>query len=564
MNAIARRLEAAYPDDNEGTGIFLEPLHDTVVGDVRPAMLVLLGAVGFVLLIACANVSGLLLARGRARRHELAIRTALGASRARLARQALTESMVIAAIGGAIAILIGKWVVDVLVRLADVGIDGVALAFAAGVTLLAALLFGTAPALDVARRDPSELLKEGGRGRTGGAGDRVRPVFVAGQFALALVLLVGAGLMVRTLIRLQEVDPGFEPRGVLAVGINLSRQSYPDAAAVRGFFDRLRAEAAAMPGVESVDAISTLFLDRLPRMASVVLRDAELPEAVRRLPVPYDAVTPGFFRTLRMQLLEGREFAATDDAEAPNVAIVNEAFVRRYFPDRPAVGGQFALGDTPQNDEGWITIVGVVKDARRSGLDREPQPQVFLPHAQFPTSRMTVLLRARGDVLAQVGALREAVRRIDPNQPLSDVRTLERDLSESVAHRRFLMFLLLVFAAMSTTLAAVGIYGIMAQMVVQRTREIGVRVALGARTADIVRLVVGRGMMLAGVGLGVGVVAALGLGRLLSSMLYGVRPSDPVTLIVVSVILAAVGAIACYLPTIRATRVDPQVALRAE
>ncbi|HEX7117856.1 MAG TPA: ABC transporter permease [Longimicrobiales bacterium] len=572
MDAIARRLEEAYPDANEGIGIVLEPMHETVVGDVRPALMVLLGAVGCVLLIACANVSGLLLARGRARRQEVAVRVALGAGRARLARQALTESVVLAAIGGGIALLVATWAVDLLVRLAParvprldgVGIDGVALAFAAGTTVLAALLFGVAPALDVARRDPGALLKEGGRGRTGGAGDRVRPAFVAGQFALALVLLAGAGLMVRSLVRLQEVDPGFEPRGVLAVGINLPGRSYPDGAAVRGFYDRLLPAVAAMPGVESVDAISTLFLGRLPRMTSVTVRDVELPDAVRRLPVPYDAVTPGVFRTLRMELRQGRELAATDGPDAPNVAVVNEAFVRRYFPGGKAVGRQFALGGAPERDEDWITIVGIVEDARRGGLDREPRPQVFLPHAQFPTSRMTVLVRARGDVLAQVGAVRAAVRRIDPDQPISDVRTLERNLSGSVASRRFLMFLLLVFAAASTLLAAVGIYGIMAQMVVQRTREIGVRVALGARSADIVRMVVRRGMALAGAGLGLGVLAALALGRLLSGMLFGVQPSDPLTLLVVSGVLAAVGALACYLPTRRATRVDPQVALRAE
>ncbi|HEX6938138.1 MAG TPA: ABC transporter permease [Longimicrobiales bacterium] len=572
MDAIARRLEEAYPDANDGVGIFLEPLHETVVGEVRPALLLLLGAVGCVLLIACANVSGLLLARGRARRQEVAVRVALGASGARLARQTITESIVLAVAGGAVALLVALWAVDVLVRLAPadvprldgVGIDGVALAFAAGTTLVAALLFGAAPALDVARREPGALLREGGRGRTGGAGDRARPLFVAGQFAVALVLLAGAGLMVRSLVRLREVDPGFEPRGVLAVGITLSGRSYPDAAAVRGFFDRLLPEVSAMPGVESVGAISTLFLDRLPQMTSVTLQDAELPEAIRRLPVPYDAVTPDLFHTLRIELRQGRAFTATDGPDAPNVAVVNEAFVRRYFPGGNAVGRRFALGGAPERDEDWITIVGIVEDARRGGLDREPRPQVFLPHAQFTTRRMTVLVRARGDVLAQVGAVRAAVRRIDPDQPISDVRTLERDLSGSVAGRRFLMFLLLVFAAASTTLAAVGIYGIMAQMVAQRTREIGVRMALGARTGDIVRMIVGRGMTLACTGLGLGVLAALAAGRLLSGLLFGVRPSDPATLLGVSAILAAVAALACYLPTRRAASVDPIEALRDE
>ncbi|HET9985920.1 MAG TPA: ABC transporter permease [Longimicrobiales bacterium] len=572
MSGVAKRLEAQFPEANAGMGILLEPLRDSIVGDVRPALLVLLGSVALVLLIACANVANILLARGTARRRELAVRAALGAGRARLMRQVMTESLALALAGGALGVLLATWGVRVLVafapaslpRTGDVRLDGAVLAFSLVVTLAAGLLFGAMPAWDAGRRDPGEALQAGGRGGIGGAADRLRPVLIGGQFALAVLLLVGAGLMLRSFERLQRVDPGFDPKGLLAVELDLPSQKYDTGAKSRAFFQELLTGLRSMPGVKGADAISALFLSRLPQSAPVVLEGRpDLPTGIRNAPVAYDAASTGLVRTLRLRLLRGRDLEPGDDGDAPAVALVNEAFVRRYFPGEDPVGRRFSLGGPARSESDWIRIVGVLADDRRSGLAEDPRPAALLPMQQY-TGRMTVLVRTSGDPLGVVPLLRAAVRRVDPEQPLGSVRAVDDLLAETVAARRFVMLLLAVFAGAATVLAAVGIYGVVAFMVGRRTREIGVRMALGAQRRQVLGLVVAGAMRQAGLGMLLGSAAALALGGVIRGQLFGVQATDPPTFLAVLALLGGLALLASWLPARRAARIDPLVALRTD
>jgi putative ABC transport system permease protein len=572
MRAIARRLEEAYPAENQGIGVLLEPLRASIVGDVRQPLLLLLGAVVLVLLIACANIANVLLARGTARRTEMAVRAALGASRRRLATQVGAESLLVALAGGALGVLLAFGGVRALVglappslpRLEAIRLDASVLGVAFAVTVLCGVLFGLVPALEASRRGPAEAIKQGGRGTVGGsAAERLRPVLVVSQFALAVMLLVGAGLMLRSFWKMQEADPGFDADRVAVVRLNLRGQKYATPERVGAFYDELLTSLRALPGVESVAGISGFVLGRLPSMASIGIQGADLPAALQTVPVPYDAATPGLIQTLRMRLLRGRDLLPSDGRASPPVALVSETFARQFFRGEDPIGRRFFFG-LPDRDEDWITIVGLVADARRSGPVEQVRPYVLLPHAQYPTRGLDIVIRAAREPLALLPQVRAAVRAVDPEQPLLDARTLDHAVGETVAPRRFLMVLLSMFGVAACVLAAIGIYGVMAYVVGQRTREIGVRIALGAPPARVRRLVIAQAMGQAGAGLALGVLGARLLGGMIRAQLFGVAPGDPVTLAVTVAVVALVALLASWLPARRAAAVHPTTAMRME
>ncbi len=571
MTGIAQRLEeedAAF----RGVGVRLESLHETIVGNVRPALLVLLGAVAFVLLIACANVANLLLARGAARRREVSVRLAVGASRRRLAFQLLTESMVLAVAGG-LAGLALAWVgVRALVaasppgipRIEDLGVGLTVVAFAAGASLLTGALFGLAPMLQAVRAPIASVMREGERGHGVHLG-RVRPVLVMAEIALALVLLVGAGLMIRSALALQSVDVGFDPRGVLTARVTLPAARYAESDQVVAFTERLIESVGALPGVERAAAVSTLFLDRLPNMGQITMQgDPPRQEGDPIVAVAYDAATDGYFETMRMRRVAGRTFGPTDVLESGTVAIVNESFVRQFVPAADAVGRRFAFGDGTAEDAEWIEIVGVVADAKRLGTAEPVRPEAYFPHRQLRARGMTLLVRAAGDPLALAGPVRAAVRALDAELPLATVSTVEQQMEQALSARRFVTRVLLLFAAVAAVLAAVGIYGVMAYLVSQRTREMGIRMAIGAHPGDVVRLVLRNATWQIVPGLLLGAAGALALTRLLRNQLFGVSATDPATFVGVTLLLGLVALLASWLPARRAAAVDPVVALRTD
>jgi putative ABC transport system permease protein len=571
MSALAAGLAEAFPNENEGTGIKLEPLQETLVGDMRIPLLILVGAVALVLLIGAANVANLLLARGAARGREMALRLALGAGRGRLARQVLTESSLLGLIGGALGAGLAVACVSLLVRLAPpelpridgVTVDVPALVFALLVALATSVLFGVAPALQVGRRQAADDLRAGGKSGSDRGLSRLRAVFVATQFALALVLLVGSGLLVRSFLNLQAVDPGFEPSGVLSFRIGLPASRYEDYDAVRAFHDGLLPELASIPGVEGAATVSNVFLSRLPNMGGVTIESRpELDPANN--PVAYDAASAGFVDVLGMRLVAGRDFGPTDERRSPPVAIVNELFVRTFLPNRDPLGERFLFGTPSGDDPPWITIVGVVEDAQRWGMGEPLRPYVFRPMPQFLDRRVDVLLRSTGDPVEYAAAAREIVGGHDPDLPVTNLRTLDQAISDSLARQRFLMLLLGGFAAAATVLAAVGIYGVMAYLVGRRTREIGIRVAMGASRGTVVGGVLSDAMVQVTGGLVAGLLGAWVLTRFLRSQLFGLEPSDPLTFLGVTVLLVAVAMMASWVPARRAAGVDPTVAFREE
>jgi putative ABC transport system permease protein len=566
---IATRLAQEY-DYLSSYGVNLVRLHDQIVGNVRPALLVLLGAVAFVLLIACANVANLLLARAAVREREIAIRTALGAGRWRIVRQLLTESLLLSLAGGALGLLLAFWGLDVLValspqdipRLDQIRIDGRVLAFTLLVSLLTGLIFGLAPALQASKPDLNESLKEGGRGSTGGIhGSRVRSILVISEIALSLILLIGAGLMIRSFQRLLEFDLGFNPERLLTLKVQLAGSRYGQGQQVVSFYDQLLQRVESLPGVESAGAVSDVFLSKTPNSTTFSLEGRPDPPPAEDIEVPFDSISPNYFRVMGIPLLKGREFDHRDVADAPGVVIINDTFARMFFPGEEPVGRRFRYrGD----NNPWLTIVGVVADMRRTGFDSEVRPETFLPYAQNPSGRLTLIVRASSDPSALVGSIRSEVSQIDPGQAVYDVKTMDKWLGEMVSQRRFNMMLLAIFAGVALILAAVGIYGVISYSVTQRTHEIGIRIALGAARRDVMRLVVGQAAKLTGVGLGAGLVAAFALTRLMTSLLYGVSATDPVTFALIPFVLAAVALLSSYIPARRAAKVDPMIALRYE
>jgi putative ABC transport system permease protein len=576
MKAIGQDLERQYPDEGLRLGLSLAPLHEALVGKVRFALLVLLGAVGFVLLIACANVANLLLARSASRHREMAVRTALGASRVRVMRQLLTESLLLALVGGVLGLLLAMWGTDLLVaaspvdipRLKDVGLDAGVVVFTTAVSVLTGVLFGLAPALQVSKVELAESLKEGARGSTEGAGrSRVRSMLVVSEVALSLVLLVGAGLLIKSFARLREVNPGFNAQNVLTTGLSLSRTKYQTPEQQANFFREAERRAGETQGVVAVGLVnilplsgdtssSTFFVAGHPSVTG-----AEKPEANHRV------VNPDFFRAMGIPLMRGRAFSERDAKDAPAVIIINEALARKYFPGEDPLGKRIVIEVDPtvDPDPPAREIVGVVGDVRQMSLEEGTGPDFYVPYLQEPERFLNLVVRTAPNATADAASrLRGAIKEVDREQYISDIEPMSKLLADSVARRRFQMTLLGLFAAVALLLAGIGIYGVMSYTVTQRTHEIGLRMALGAQGRDVLRMVVRQGLALALGGVGVGLVAAFALTRAISSLLYEVSPTDPATFAGVSVLLVAVTLLSCVVPARRATRVDPMVALRYE
>ena len=566
MNAIAQRLEQAYPETNKGIGINLVPLQLQYTGsNVRLALWMLFGAVVFVLLIACTNVANLMLARGIARERELAIRIALGAGRMRLVRQLLTESGLLALLAGAAGLLIARWGIQAILsfsppnirNLDSVAIDARALAFTIVVSLLTGLLFGLAPALKISQSQPGEALKEGRS--ASGSGRGLRGLLLITEFSLAVLLLAGAGLLLRSFSKLQAVDHGFDPARVLVTQLTPERNGAADQ--WRVFYQQVSERVAALPGVEAFGLASEIFISGNPAELITVEGASAEAAATARIPYRRDVIGEGFFQTLRVPLRQGRFFNAQDNQGAMPVTIINETMARRFWPGEEALGKRFKLGPA-QSDSPWLTVVGVVGDMRRQSLERQPIAQIFRPYLQMSQRRLILLIRTTGEPTQLAPVVRNEIRAIDKTVLVSGSATLESQLNQRVAERRFQTWLLALFSALALALAAVGIYGLMQQSVALSTREIGVRMALGARSADILRLVIGHGMSLALCGVGIGLLAAFGLTRVLTGLLFGVTATDPTTFITAPLVLLLVALLACYLPARRATKVDPILALR--
>jgi putative ABC transport system permease protein len=568
MAAVAGRVEQDFGDANAGHRVVLVPLHEQVVGGARTALLVLLGAVGLVLLIACANVANLLLARAAGRRREVAVRSALGASRWRIVRQLLAESLLLSALSGAAGLLLAVWGVDLLVsldptgvqRAGEVTLDWRVLGFTLGLSLLTGLLFGLAPALQASKADFNETLKEGGRSAQGLGRSRLRGALVVSEVALTLVLLVGAGLLVKSFRQLLAVEPGFDPHGVLTMDVALPQAKYAERQQITSFYERLIEQAAAMPGVEAAGAVSVLPLAGNDNSNFVQIEGRPPQPPGQALRAGRRNVSAGYFRALGIPVKLGRAFSASDSMDAQPVVVINEAMARSFFAGEEPIGKRIRTGDRSP----WVEVVGVVGDVRHRGLDVDTRPEMFFPHLQTPSRQMTLAVRTAGDPLALAGPLRERVRELDRDQPVGNVKTMEAWVGESVASRRFSVLLLGVFACVAAGLAALGLYGVVSYTVAQRTHEIGLRVALGASPRDVLRLVIRQGMTLTLVGTAVGLLAALALTRVMSGLLYGVGATDPATFVTVPLLLVAVALLACYLPARRATNVDPMVALRHE
>src|SRR5450432_560704 len=569
IGVISHRLEAQYPDSNLGRGVQVVGLHDDLVQEIRPALMVLQACVLMIVMIACANVANLLLARAASRRRELAIRQALGAGRGRLVRQMLTESLLLAAMGGAAGLLVASWCVPVLEHLgaktipelAQVNIDWRVAAFCGVLSLVTGLVFGTVPALEMSAANPVASLKEGNRGGSGAAsGARRRGLLVVAETAVALMLLVSAGLLVNSFVRLQRVNPGFDPRHTLAADLSLPESRYPNGDLRAAFLDRLLAGLRRLPGVESAAVVSVLpESSNFNRMGLDV--EGRVYTPLTRPDADQYEVTPDYFRTVAIPLRSGRLFTERDDHDHTQVALINETMVRALWPGEDPIGRKVRTGG---KDGPWRTIVGVVGDVYQYGLDSPKTMQIYLPYQQNRVAGVTLLVRGVRDPTPLTPAIRAAVAAIDRELPLADAITLDQLLADSVAGRRFSMMLRAALGACAMLLAAIGIYGVTAYGVAQRTEEFGIRMALGAAPASVIGMVMRQNLALIGAGTCAGLAFASTGTRLLSKLLFGVSPFDSATFAAAAVLLAVVAMAASYVPARRATRVDPMVALRGE
>ena len=570
LNLVAARLEQQYPKTNKGRRVLLTPLHEDIVASVRQPLLILLGAVGLVLLIACANVANLLLVRSSVRQKEMAVRVALGASRSTLVRQLLTESVLLAALGTALGILLAFWSMsfiasrlpDGIPRVQEARVDAPALLFTLAVSLLTSLLFGLAPALQASRPILTEGLKEGDRGSSGPR-QRLRSVLVVGEVALTLTLLVGAGLLIQSFRRVLEVDPGFKAKNLLTMQVSVNN---PDGQQVANFFEELQQNVRSLPGVKSV-AVSNGIPFGSTNFPTFLIEGR--PETENKPSGLRYHVSPAYFQTMGIELIQGRLFTAEDTPATPSVAIIDEVLARRFFPNENPLGHRLKVS----TEAPGIEIVGIVRHAEPKSLDAQgPAPaQFYFSFNQIPAERLpgyvrriNLLTRTDVEPLSLASAVRNQVAALNKDQAVFNVRTMEQTLAQSVAARRFSMLLLTVFAVVALALASLGIYGLMSYAVAQRTREIGVRMALGAQVSDVLKLVVGQAMKLAVVGVALGLVASVALTRLMKTLLFGVGANDPLTFAGVSLVLLSVALLASWLPSRRAGKVDPIVALRYE
>ena len=574
MDTIGARLEKEYPQ-NRGEGIIINQFMNEVVGNVRPALFTLLGAVGLVLLIACANVAGLLLAQHAGRSKEIAIRAALGAGRFRLVRQFFLEGLLLSFFGTAIGLIIAtlgtnallKFVPAGIPRLAQVGLDWRVLGFTMLISLATCLIFGLIPAWHASKPDLHTALEQSGRTSGPGASRlRFRQLLVVFQVSIAVMLVIGAGLLIKSFWVLQQVDPGFQAEGVLSAGLMLPFAKYADPGQINNFHKQVLERISALPGVKSAtiaydDPLHSNWLDSFQI-------EGRVPSPDQSLSANFIPVGPDYFDTVGVRLAAGRKFTPQDDQDHPGVAIVNESFARHYFPNenplgqrmRPAPPGRIWNNQRLTSFE----IVGIVRDVKSAGLEAPSEPAYYLPASQAPLQDMTILVRTTTDPLSLVGPVRQAVLSIDPNQPISNVSTLEKLVDDSIAQRRLNMLLMGLFGGLAMLLSAVGIYGLLSHAVTQRTQELGIRMALGAQVGDVLKLVLRQGMMLALAGEAIGLIGAFALTRLIRGLLFGVTPNDATTFIAVAGVLTIVALLACYLPARRATKVDPLIALRYE
>ena len=573
MTTIARRLEVQYPETNAGWSAEVVSLREQMVGEVRPALLVFMGAVGLVLLIACANVANLMLARVSGRTREMTVRAALGASRARLAGELLLESALIGLLGGGLGLVLAIWGIEAvrslqpgaIPRIEEIGLDLRVVGFAAALSLLSGLAFGLVPAWRMAGSDLREGLTEGGRGVAGKAGiHRARSALVIAEVALAFVLLAGAALLLRSFERLLRVDPGFAADHVLTTRVTLPRVKYTEEAGRLAFAERLLADAASQPGVRSAAVVSDAPLGDSPPYLSFEIRGGEAPRDGSVQDAAVFWTSPEYFETLRIPLVEGRFYDATDRIGGDPVVVVNQTMARRFWSGRRTLGARITLDDPADPEARWMTVVGIAGDVRHDRLADQAYPQIYLPFTQTPTRSMVLAARVEGDPAALVPAIRRSLAAIDPDLALTDIGSLEERKAASLARPRVNAAVLGAFALSALVLAAVGIYGVVAYGVVQRTRELGIRMALGAGGGSLLRMVIRQGMTPVLAGMAVGLAGALVGGRALRSLLFGVESGDLATLVAVTGFLATVALAAIYLPARRAARSDPMAALRNE
>ena len=587
LTHIAGQLEQQYPRNNVGHGVQAVSLHEDTVGHFRLALFVLFGAVCFVLLIACANVANLLLTRAAARRHEMAIRTALGAGRSRLIRQMLTESLLLGVLGGGLGLLLAVWLIDLLPkikainvpRLEQVNLDGRVLLATIGFSLLTGVLTGIVPAWRNSGPRLSRWISEGRRGSAGPGRRRIGSTLVVLEFALAMILLVGGGLMLKSFVRLVRVDPGFDPHQVLRLDLTLPGPRYPEKRQQLAFYEQLIDKLKGLPGVESVGATTRTPLNPGDNWAGFVIEGRPEPAPGQEQQAALRSVSNDYFRSLKIPLRKGRFFTEADarvslplirwyeqqpypphfnEPQPVPTVIINERMAHLYWPDEDPLGRRLRIIASP-----WLTVVGVVGDVHHTALNSQPNPEMYLSHLQEPDASLAVMMRTTGNPLSLVPAVREQVSSLDKDQPLT-LATLDEVFSSSVAGQRFNALLLGLFGGLALVLAMVGVFGVINYSVAQRTHEIGIRLALGAQRRDVFKLVVGQGLLLALLGVAIGSGGAFALTRLLTSLLYGVSPTDAETFVIISLLLTVVALLACYIPARRATKVDPLVALRYE
>ena len=574
LQMIAKRLEKQYPETNTNVESLVLPLHDQIVANVRPALLTLLVAVGLVLLIACANVANLLLARATQREKEVAIRTALGASRGRIVRQLLTESVLLSLAGGALGLALAALGLDSLLHLAaasvpraeGIGLDPTVLGFTAGLAIFTGILFGLAPAFQSSRMDIRDQLNQSGRGSSsGGHHQRLRSVLVVAEVAISMILLIGAGLLIRSFARLQTVQPGFQPDHILLTDVPISLTVYSKPEQQVAFFDRLLEKVRALPGVKAAGAASTMPVSGQGAVIHFNIEGRAPKTPNDYIMAGYRVVSPGYFEALGIPLVTGRAIEQRDSFTAPSVVVLNQAMAAKFFPGENPLGKRLQIGETPDNSIPMMEVVGVVGNVKQK-LESDSKEEMYVPYMQpvLPLFGLTVALRTSQDPTAMTSALRGAILEVDKNQPLVNVRTMEQSISNSLDEQRFRTLLLGLLAGLALVLSAIGVYGVMSYSVSLRTQEIGIRVALGAQWRDVFSLVITRGFALVGVGILIGGIASWLLSRLINQFLFGIHAGDPATFFGVAAMLLVVAFLACYFPARRATRVDPIIALRYE
>ena len=572
MDLIARQLQAEHPGTDANTTAHLVSLRGDLVSPVQPALVMLFAAVAFLLLIACANVGNLLLARSIARYREVAVRAALGASRARLVRQFLTESILLSLAGGTLGLFGAIWSTSliqtfgsrVIPMLSAVEMDTRVLGFTFVISMLTGIVFGSAPALRASRVDLNQTLNDGGRTPSAGTSrSPLRSTLVVMEVALTMVMLIAAGLLIRTVLRLNSVNPGFNPERVLSMNVWLPRAKYPKAEDWNAFYERMLRRVEALPGVEAAGLTSVLPVSENFDRRTIEVEGKPRPPS-ELTEVDNYIITPDYVRAMSIPVLRGRALTPQDIAEAPLVVMISESMARKYWPNEDPVGKRTRFYfSAPEAERPWRTVVGIVPDVKQYGLDTAGTPALYVPQLQMPQSTLTLVVRTRTEPSSMIEVVRREILAIDPEQAVFNVATMDRVVSESISLRRISMFVLAGFGALALLLSAIGIYGVLAQAVVQRTHEIGVRMALGAQVRDILRLIIGHGMILAGLGILAGLAGALGLTRLMASLLFGVGATDPSTFLAIPLLLGAVAFFACYLPARRASKFNPVIALNA-